>query len=270
MRLPAFTAHSSCRNIEAFGGTGRHRLLHLLELLQTGALSSARAAPEGDVNMRYLVCIVSAWILGGALLTSLSAKTGSAVAVQIVNTTPFTDTTVIPADADTRSIRFESLKTVHLPSRIRYTTDPAWCDRGSQEPGGSAFCPQAQLESSVSAVELTYSYSGSSLGSDEHAGGRLTFEVYLRPSDIPATLREEISAGHKPDRAQLAAYFEVSVRRDPAPRYILDPSRSYVCPGTYIDGNWQPDDPDCDIIIRSKKVQGLSDFLTVRVTPLSP
>lgn len=200
----------------------------------------------------------------------MPAKTGAAVTVQIVTTTPFTNTTFLPAGAAPRSIRFESLKTVHLPSRIRYTTDPAWCDRPSQDPGGSAFCPQIRMESPVAAVELTYSYTGSSLGSDEHGGGRLTFQVYLHPSDIPAALREDLAAGHKPDRARLASYFEVAVRRDPAPRYILDPSRSYLCPGTYIDGNWQPDDPDCDIVIRSKKVEGLSDFLTVKVTPVAP
>ena len=207
-----------------------------------------------------ITCIISASIFGGTLLSALPARPGAGVTVQVVDAAPLTGIAWIPADADVRSIRLEGLKLVRLPSRIRYTSDSDWCDRAPQEPGGSAFCPQVRMESPVTTVELTYSYSG-----DNSSG--LTFQVYFRPSDLPPALTEALAARRKPDRAHLANYFELTTRRDPAPRYIFDPTRSFICSGTYIDGNWEPDDPDCDIIIRSRTVQGLSDFLTIKVTP---
>jgi hypothetical protein len=190
---------------------------------------------------RYIATLnLSALLLSGILTTPLCAGRAGAD-VRIVDATTFTGTVAIPADADTRSIRFESLKSVRLPGRPR--TEP------------------------LTSIEVTYSYTGEPLASDEHGDRQFTFQVYFQLSGLPVALREALSGGRKPRRAQLSRLFEVSTYRAPVPRYVLDERRSVLCDGTYLDGSWQPDD-DCDETIRTKAVPGLSDFLTVKVTPV--
>jgi hypothetical protein len=210
--------------------------------------------------------IFNAYALGTILLAPLCASQPS---VRIVDAVPFTGTALIPADADIRSIHFEGLKSVRVPSRIRYTIDPAYC-RDLHTPGASQFCPSIQMESPVAAIEVTYTYSGPSMASADHGGRQFTFDVYFQPSDLPAALREALSGGKTPSSSQLSRYFAVETHREPAPRYILDERRSVLCEGSYVDGSWQPDDPDCDYTIRTNTVPGLSDFITVTVTVAPP
>jgi hypothetical protein len=211
--------------------------------------------------MRHLPASYRSVLVLGAVLFAPVCRSQSGIPAE-----PLTGTASIPADADTRSIRFESLKPVRLPGTIRYTSDPAYCGRAFLEPGGSAFCPQISMEAPVTAIEVTYSYSGTPLASDEHGVRRLTFQVYFQPSALPAALLEAL-AGGKSARGEASRYFEVTTHREPASRYVLDERRSVLCEGTYLDGSWQPDDPDCDYTIRTNVVRGLSDFITVWVTP---
>jgi hypothetical protein len=190
--------------------------------------------------MRHSLSVNASVLLLGGLLLAPLCRSQSA----IPGTDPFTGAASIPAGADTRSIRFESLKQVRFPGRLR---------------------PKSPLP----VVEVTYSYYGVPLVSDEHGGRLFTFQVYFHPSDLPPGLLEALSGGRKPGRATTSRYFEVATYREPAPRYVLDPRRSLLCEGTYLDGSWQPDDPDCDYIIRTNVVRGLSDFITVSVTPVA-
>jgi hypothetical protein len=187
-------------------------------------------------------------------------------ALRIDDITPFGGVAVIPADADTRSLRFEGFKAVRIPTRIRYTADPAYCGGAVHEPGGSMFCPQFRAESTVAAYQVTYSYTGEPLGSDEHGGRRFTLQVYFRPSELPASLLQSL-AGRGSPHGRASSYFVLSAVRESQIRYVGNEARSVHCEGTYIDGNWQQDDPECDDILRTDPVSGPSDFITVKVTP---
>jgi hypothetical protein len=187
--------------------------------------------------------------------------------VRVADVTPFGGIAVIPADADTRSIRFENVRAVRVPARIRYTADAAYCSDVDRTPGGSMFCPQPRVESTVTAYQVTYSYTGEPLASDEHAGRRFTLQVYFRPSDLPASLLQSLAGARRLGRARASSFFELSAVRESELRYVTDEARSVHCEGVYIDGNWQQLDPECDEIQRTAPLTVPSDYITIKVTP---
>jgi hypothetical protein len=225
--------------------------------------------------LRHLLIIsLCAVVLGGisparcqfqALADDQTAFTGE----RIEALHPFGGIAFVPADADIRSFHFEALKAVRVPTRIGYTADPDYCGDALHQSGGSMFCPQTRFESRVAAYRVTYSYTGEPLASDEHGGRRFTLDVYFRPSDLPEPLLQLLAGGKNPGRSRAASYFELTASREPVRRYVSDEARSHSCPGVYIDGNWIQLDDDCDEILRSKAVMAPSDFLTIRVTPVS-
>jgi hypothetical protein len=218
--------------------------------------------------LRHLLAInVCVLVLGGISLARGQSDDEPAVpALRIDDITAFGGTAVIPADADTRSIRFEGLKAVRIPTRIRYTADPAYCRDSLHEPGGSMFCPRFQAEATVAAYEVTYSYTGAPLGSDDHGGRRFTLQVYFRPSELPASLLRSLAARKSPHE-RASSYFVLSAVRESEIRYVSNEARSVHCEGTYVDGNWQQTDSECDEILRTDPVSAPSGYITVKVTP---
>jgi hypothetical protein len=216
------------------------------------------------------VCVV---FLGGIspalcqyrVLTDDATFTGD----RIEDISPFGGVALIPADADVASLRFEGVKATRIPTRIRYSADPAYCGAGAQQPGGSMFCPQISTEARVDAFQVTYSYTGEPLGSDDRGGRRFTLEVYFRPSELPEPLLQLLTGGARPGRVRASGYFEAAASRPTLRGYVGDEGRSRHCAGYYVDGNWVQVDDDCVEILRTRPADIPSDFITVKVTPVA-
>jgi hypothetical protein len=85
------------------------------------------------------------------------------------------------------------------------------------------YCPAKRGESPAPAYEVTYSFTGQPLASDEYGNGYSTyqFQVYFRPEELTLALRRTLSAG-KPNRAELASYFKVTTARLPVQARVID------------------------------------------------
>src|SRR5579862_6320435 len=90
----------------------------------------------------------------------------------------------IPAGAETKTIRFEKVRRVE-----------------ARDGSGMVY-------------EVTYSYMGQPLASDDRGDRRFTFKVYFWPDDLTAELQETLAA-RKAKRADSAACFSVSTAEDP-------------------------------------------------------
>jgi hypothetical protein len=199
--------------------------------------------------------------------TSATVNQSDNTTVRIEDTTPFTRLAYIPAGYDVGTLRFERVRMVRVPSKIRYTTDNNCEEPAYQEPGGSSGCTHAQTESPVTAYEVTYSYAGEPMASDEYSDRYFTLHVYFRPDELDAAVRQAASA-KKQDRADTSGYFAVSTYREPVPRVVIDESRSTFCEGSYVDGNWVHRDANCVDNISYKTITAPSDYITVRVDPI--
>ena len=129
------------------------------------------------------------------------------------------------------------------------------------------YCPDAAIAASDAAYELTYSFQGQPLASDEFRHGHFTFQVYFRPEELPEDVRAALG-DLTLNRADKAARFKVDTRRETIERVGIDESQSRFCDGSYQDGSWTPADPKCRDEIRCKTVVVPSDYLTVEVEPV--
>ena len=208
-------------------------------------------------------------LCGGLLVPSLPAAepigaTATVPQTQTEDLHPFTHLAYIPATSELGTIRFEGIKRVNVPARIKHTADASSCaELAFSEPGGSMYCPDTRIES-VAAYEVTYSFTGQPMASDELASRHFTLEVYFRPDELAPELREAASA-RKPNRADTAAYFAMNSYREPVRRVVIDSARSSSCPGAYRDGVWTHNDESCHDDIRYTANTTPSDHVTVRV-----
>jgi hypothetical protein len=181
---------------------------------------------------------------------------------------PFTHTVSIPASSDTETIRFEKVKLTKVFTKVRSTTNPGYCDELQfRDPGGSMYCAFTQKESPLPAYEVTYSYRGQPLTSDEYGNRYFTFQVYFQPEELPPALRKAISG--KVNRAELATYFNMATSRPLVRVAETNEATSTFCPGTYVDGAWVQNSASCVDDVRSKIVTRRSESITVRVDPVS-
>jgi len=195
---------------------------------------------------------------------TLSAKSSASTA-QEIELQPFTHVARIPADSDTGTIRFETVKLVQVPTRIAYVMNSTYCrEVVMRDPGGSMYCPHEQMGSPAMAYEVTYSYIGQPLTSDEYGSRNFTFQVYFRPDELPPPVRRALIE-KKVGRADLAGYFTVNTFREPAWRMMIDDAQSHFCDGNFVDGAWTHTDASCNDEIQLKAVALLSDYITVRV-----
>jgi hypothetical protein len=192
------------------------------------------------------------------------------VELQIEDLYPFTNIASIPADSDPASIKLERVKPAKVFTERKPVMDPSYCyDLRFRDPGGSMYCPYAQEKSPAPAYEVTYSFTGQPLASDEYGNRNFTFQVYFRPEELPQALRTAISAG-KVKRAELATYFNVATSRMQIREAVIDEANSSFCDGNYMDANWIQKDPKCRDKVSLKIATIPSDYITVRVEPASP
>ena len=198
-----------------------------------------------------------------AFLASLANAEQDLITVKDLN--HFSHVVRIPVGADLSSIRFEQAKLVRVPTKVRFAEDTRYCEQlAFRDPGGSLYCPNASFESVTPAYEITYSYDGPPMSSDEFGGKHFTFHVYFRPEDFSETMRKMVLA-KKAARSDLAAAFTVTTSRDPERRVVIDEANSRLCDGNYVDGAWQHKDPQCIETIKSKAVTAPSDYVTIRI-----
>ena len=139
----------------------------------------------------------------------------------------------IPAGSDLASLRFEQVKPVRSPEAV---------------------------------YEVTYSYRGQPMGSDEYGGTAFTLQVYFQRDELPPVLRQSLAAGRKWNRADTAAWFHVSTWRDTAPARVVDESRSRLCAYSYgYDGEWAQRDPDCTSVVRLHTIAAPTGYIAVRI-----
>jgi hypothetical protein len=118
------------------------------------------------------------------------------------------------------------------------------------------------------AYEVTYSFVSQPLASDEYGNRNFTFQVYFRPDELAPEMRQALSA-KKRNRADTVAYFTVNMYREPVRRIAIDEARSHFCDGSFQDGAWNHDNASCTDEISLKAIAVPSDFVTVRVDPVS-
>jgi hypothetical protein len=201
--------------------------------------------------------------------TATLAARSDASRVQVKELQPFTHVAQIPADSDKGTIRFEGAKIVQVPTRITYTMDPRYCEEVAfRDPGGSMYCPSLQTGSPATAYEVTYSYIGQPMPSDEYGGRYFTFRVYFRPDELAPEVRQAL-AEKKWNRADFAGYFQVNTFREPVQRTVIDEAKSHFCSGSFADGAWTHSETNCQDEIHMKAIASPSDYITVRVDPVS-
>ena len=182
---------------------------------------------------------------------------------------PFTHFASIPATAYLSTITFEKVKATNVLTQRKSTIDPGYCDELQfRDPGGSMYCPYTQDMSRAPAYEVTYSFTGQPLASDDYGNRYFTFQVYFRPEELAPTVRKGISAGSM-KRPELATYFKIRTSRLPVRATVIDQANSRFCAVHIVDGSWSQDDPKCRNKVSLKTVTMLSDYITVQVDPIS-
>ena len=228
----------------------------------------------------FTLVALGAVLCGGLLSLSLRAKpldkrfsvvnnNPSGLRVQVEALDPFTRFAYIPAGSDLSTIRFEKAKSVEVPTRIRYTTDTNYCAELMlfRDPGGSMECPHGETESPAVAFELTYSFRGPELASDEYGLRYFFFQVYFRPDDLASYVRSAI-CNRKLSRAEKASCFTVRTSREYVQHVVIDVAQSNFCDTTPLDGLWTRTDPNCQDRINYVTITSPSDYITVRVDPI--
>ena len=128
-------------------------------------------------------------------------------------------------------------------------------------------CPRRRAGSLTAAYEITYSYYGQELASDEFGIGYLVFQVYFRPDELVSTLRSGL-ANRKLSRAEKASYFRVTTSREHVQQVVIDEGKSRLCDTVLLDGVWISADPTCQQTVMYKVITTPSDYIAVRVDPV--
>jgi hypothetical protein len=213
--------------------------------------------------------MIFALIIVGIVL-GLSAATKNGKITQIKDLHPFSHLASIPASCDPAKIKFEKVKATRVFTKEKSVLDPGYCkDLPFRDPGGSMYCPYTEDDSPAPAYEVTYSFNGQPLSSDEYGNRYSTLQVYFRPEELPPGLRRALSIG-KMKRSELSTYFNVATSRPAVREAVIDEANSSFCDGNYTDGNWIQKDPKCREKVSFKNVTRPSDYITVRVDPVSP
>lgn len=181
---------------------------------------------------------------------------------------PFTHIALIPADADLGSIRFQGAKAVQIATRIRSSFDSRRCDElANRAPVRSQYCPEVGLEGFTPAYQVTYSFEGQPLASDEYGNRNYTFSVYFQPAEIDPAEREAI-LGREGSKSSGAESFKVTSTRQLRPQTVIDDAHSTFCEGTYIDGEWVRMNPRCEDVVKVKTVMAPSGYVAMKVEPV--
>jgi hypothetical protein len=219
---------------------------------------------------RAFAAVIGALCAMPALAADSALKSPAAptAAVRIEALDPFTHLADIPEGSDLSSIKFQGVKMVSVATQRKSTIDLHYCEQAAmRDPGGSAYCPSTQLQAPSPAYQVTYSYSGRPMASDEFGSRGFTFSVYLRPEELSPAVREKLSRRGMA-KAEAADLFKLSNFRAPVRRVAIDEAASKFCGGNFIDGSWTHSDPKCQDQITYKTVTSPLDYVTVRVDPV--
>ena len=198
----------------------------------------------------------------------MRSATGNGNVVEITDLQPFTHVAYIPTGSGLSSIRIEGVKLVKVATKRRIVTNERYCNQPWAEPGGSMYCQRITEESPVLAYQVTYSYRGRPMVSDEYGNTYFTFSVYFRQDELSQRLREILALG-KIRQAALQEFFEVTMSRAPTQQIVIDSANSTLCDRNYLDGNWTRTNPKCEDKIVYQRVASASPYITVRVVPAS-
>jgi len=61
----------------------------------------------------------------------------------------------------------------------------------------------------------------------------------------------------------------VNTVQEPVRRIVIDEAKSHFCDGNFMDGVWTRRDANCNDEIHMKAVASRSEYITVRVEPVS-
>ena len=229
------------------------------------------------MNRKQIIRIVQLALVVVAALTlaghaeaagALTPKSNNSksVIVRVEELHPFTHFAYIPEGSDLSYIKFQGVKKVEVATQIK-STDVRYCEEQAfRDPGGSMFCPLTQLESPSAAYQITYSYRGQPMASDEYGNTYFTFSVYYRVDELSAAVPDTL-AKHKISRADAAAYFDLKAYRSPVRKVVIDEAASTFCAGNFVDGSWMHTDSKCEDNIHYTTVTAPSVYVTVKVDP---
>jgi len=198
------------------------------------------------------------------LAIAIFAGTPSAIAthagdVKLAVLHPYTHSANIPADADLSTIHWRGVKRVKVP--VSEVTDWRSCQQYSTaEPGGSIYCPQTTHESYAEAYQVTYSYTGRPMASDEYGNPYFTFSVYFRPNELGPVARSG-KAG--------AESFHISASRETIRATVLDQAQSTVCGNTNLHGHSARAHRDCHEHLVYTPAVLPSPYVKITVTPVT-
>lgn len=203
---------------------------------------------------------------------AMSTMAGSQSAVHLTTNAkveelhPFTHLVALPDGADLSSIKFERVKLVKVATQKKSTLDASQCeDPAYREPGGSIRCSSFAVPSTSPAYEVTYSYRGQTMPSDESGSNYFRFSVYFREDEVSPAIRKTLS--EHPKAKTVADFFVLTTNRDQVKRMVIDEAASTFCEGNFVDGSWTRTDPKCGDTVISKATTGPSNYVTVKVDP---
>lgn len=203
--------------------------------------------------------------MGSRLPSNETEQPSNITKVEGIN--PFTHFAYIPEGADVSSIRFEEAKMVKVATQRKLTSDVRYCESVMQgDPGGSMYCPYVQFQAPSVAWQVTYSYQGQPMASDEFGNSSSTFSVYLHPNELSPAVRENLSR-HRMSKADAASLFEFRTYGDPVRRVVINEAASTFCEGNFVDGLWMHIDAKCEDKVNYMMITAPSAYIAVRVNP---
>jgi hypothetical protein len=226
---------------------------------------------EGENTISYqthqiIAACCAILVVGSTAAAAAIAPDGTGEVEEVTELQPFTHAAYIPFGADLSSIRFEGINAVKVAVKQRQVTNVGDCNQSWPEPGGSMYCQRTADESYVPAYQVTYSYRDQPMASDEYGNTYFTFHVYFRPDEIGAELRRALSSG-KIRRTAAAEFFALTTSRGSSQETLVDEANSYLCDGSYVDGNWVHSNAKCEDRIAYINVASASPHITVNVNP---
>jgi hypothetical protein len=204
---------------------------------------------------------IAACFAGFALGSTAAAASPE---VRVTDLHPFTHVAYVPVGADLSSIKFKGVKAVHVATKLRSVTNTGYCGEGWAEPDGAKDCPHTTMESPVPAYQVSYSYNGQAMASDEYGNIDFTFSVYFGVDELSAEVRKVLASSGTRQTAA-AEFFRFTTSGDPARQLVIDQANSTFCDGNYADGNWIHTNTRCEDQVTYMSATSASTYITVRV-----
>ena len=216
------------------------------------------------LNQALVAATIGALGAASAMAGSKATETPS-ITVKVEELHPFTHLASLPDGSDLSSIKFEGVRIVRVATRKKSVTDPGSCALAAHGESGSERCPYTEFQARATAYEVTYSYRGRPLASDESGSNYFTFSVYLRQDEVDPALSKMLS-GHKQVKAAAADFFALTSVRNTVQSPVIDVAASSFCEGNFVDGAWAQSDRKCGENVKTTTISAPSKYVTVKVS----